>query len=116
MKTIRKYIILQLVILIYAICCVPSKLASNEQFLSFRFCLHYGLMFLLLVVYAILWQQILKKFPLTIAYANKASAILWSMLLGLMVFNEKITIFNIIGSLIVIVGIIIMIKGEQSHE
>lgn len=116
MKQIKKYLILQAALLIYAIGSVPSKLASSESFLSFKFCLYYGLLILSLVIYAILWQQVLKKFPLNIAYANKASTILWSMLVGLLLFNEGITVFNIIGSLIVIVGIVIMIKGEQDHE
>ena len=116
MKMIRKYIFLQLVILVYIIGLIPSKLASNEPFLSFKFCLYYGLLFLSLAIYAILWQQILKKLPLTIAYVNKSTTIIWSMIIGFFLFKEKVTIFNIIGAIVVIIGIIVMIKGEHNNE
>ena len=116
MEKIKKHIILQLVVLIYAASVIPSKLASNEPFLSFKFCLYYGLIILLLGIYAILWQQVLKKFPLTIAYASKATSIIWCLLIGYFVFNEKITFFNVVGSLLVIIGIIIMVKGGENNE
>ena len=69
-----------------------------------------------LVIYAILWQQMLKKFPLTIAYASKATTIIWGMLIGYFIFKEKVTMFNIIGAVIVIIGIIIMVLGGQENE
>ena len=116
MKPIKKHIILQLVILIYSLGSIASKLASNEPFLSFKFCLYYGLLLLSLVIYAILWQQMLKKFPLTIAYASKATTIIWGMLIGYFIFKEKVTMFNIIGAVIVIIGIIIMVLGGQENE
>lgn len=116
MKVVKKYIILQLVILIYVGSSIVSKLASNESFLSFKFCLYYGILLLLLAIYAILWQQVLKEFPLSIAYVNKATTIIWSMLIGYFFFKEQVSLFNIIGALIVIIGIVIMIKGEEKHE
>lgn len=116
MNKIKKYFILQLVILIYAGSSIASKLASNESFFSFKFCLYYGILLLLLAIYAILWQQVLKKFPLSIAYVNKAATIIWSMLIGHFFFKEQASLFNILGALIVMIGIIIMIKGEEKHE
>lgn len=116
MKNISKYLLLQLVILIYAVEAIPSKLASNESFLSTKFCIFYCLALFLLVIYALLWQQILKKFPLTIAYACKATTIIWSILIGYFIFNEKVSFTNILGALIVIVGIIIMVKGEHAND
>lgn len=102
--------------LIYSISNIPSKLAAGESFLSLKFCMFYGLLLLLLVIYAILWQQMLKRFSLTIAYACKATTIIWSMLIGFFIFKEGITFANIIGAIIVMVGIVIMIKGEQTNE
>ena len=115
-KKNTEFIILQLVVIVYSLATIPSKLASNEVFLSFRFCLFYGALIVLLGIYAVLWQQILKKFPLTIAYASKATAIIWNMLIGLLVFKERITLFNVIGAFVVVIGIIIMVKGEGSNE
>lgn len=116
MRSINKYFIIQLVIIIYSLGSILSKLASNEQFLSFNFCLYYGLLLLSLIIYAILWQQILKKTSLTVAYASKATTIIWSILIGYFIFNEKISFNNILGAVIVIIGIVIMVLGEQSNE
>lgn len=115
-KTFINFLFLQLTLLVYAISNIPSKLASNEEFLSFKFCLYYGLIILTLGIYALLWQQVLKKFSLNIAYANKAISIVWSMLIGFVVFKEDISLFNILGTIIVVIGIIVMVKGEQENE
>ena len=116
MKEIKKYIVIQSAVLVYSLSTIPSKLASNESFLSVKFCVYYGLIVFLLGIYAIIWQQILKRTPLTIAYINKATTIIWSMVIGRVVFSEKITFINIIGAFIVLIGIIITIKGEQENE
>ena len=53
-------------ILLYAASTVFSKLAAGEPFLSPRFILYYGLVLLLLGVYALGWQQVIRRLrPLT---------------------------------------------------
>ena len=80
-------------------------MAAGEEFLSLRFCLFYGGVIFLLGVYAVVWQQIIKKLPLTLAYANKAVTVIWGLIWGLLFFGEKITPLKIAGALIVISGI-----------
>lgn len=109
----KKYIFLQLTILLYSISTIPSKLASNERFLSIKFCILYGIVILILGIYAILWQQVLKKCSLSIAYACKATTIIWSIVISYYLFNERVTIYNIVGSIIVMAGILLMIRGEK---
>lgn len=99
---------LQLIVMIYTLSGVASKFASTGSFLSFKFILFYGLEIALLGIYAILWQQMIKKFDLSIAYANRSIALLWSMMWAVVFFHEQVTIKNIIGVLIVIVGTIII--------
>ena len=53
-------------------------------------------------------SQIIKKFDLSIAYANRAIALLWSMVWAAVFFHEGITVQNIIGVLIVLAGTIIV--------
>ena len=117
MKKIKPFIILHLVLILLSVSGIISKLASGQQFLSLNFCLLYGTMILILGVYALLWQQILKHIPLTIAYANKAVTIIWGMLWGTLFFNETISVQNIIGAAIVLAGVILMVTGEdKKHE
>jgi hypothetical protein len=51
----------------------------------------YFVVFGVLFVYAILWQQVLKKIPLTTAIANKSITIVWGMIFGLLFFEEKVS-------------------------
>lgn len=110
--SLKNIIILQLIVIIYTTATVMANFAAGYDFLSFHFCLFYALEILILGVYAILWQQIIKKFELTVAYANRSVALLWSMLWAVLLFGEVITVRNIIGVAIVIVGTIIVNSDE----
>ena len=109
---IKNIIILQVIILIYTLSTVTAKFASNEEFLSIKFILFYGLEIFILGVYAILWQQIIKKFEISIAYANRAMSLLWSIVWAIVFFGEQITLKNVIGVIIVIIGTIIVNSDE----
>ena len=94
---------------------VMSKSAAGEAFLSLRFCLFYGGMILILGVYAICWQQLIKRLPLSLAYANKAVTVIWGMVWGVMFFGEQITAKKLIGAAIVIVGVVLY-SMENNNE
>lgn len=106
--------ILQIVIAIYTLSTVCAKFASGQEFMSFQFILYYGIEMMILGVYAIIWQQLLKKFDVSIAYANKAMGLLWSIVWAILIFNDTITIKNVIGVLIVIIGTIIVNNEDES--
>lgn len=112
-KRIGKYIFLHVILLMYSFCAIFAKLAAGEEFLSFKFCLFYGLSLVILGVYAILWQQVLKRFSLTTAFFNKAVTIIWGMMWGLLFFNEVITWNMIVGSIIVIIGVGLVAKSYE---
>ena len=101
------------VIVLYSLGGIASKTASGEPFLSFHFFFFYGLMILDMLIYAILWQQILKKIPLTTAISNKAINIAWGILWGVLFFHEVITWNMILGALIVGVGICLVVSEDE---
>lgn len=107
---------LQVVFFIYSISSVVSKLASGKEFLSFEFLLFYGLDVMILGIYAILWQQVIKKFELSIAYANKAITLLWALIWGIVLFHEQITPGKVAGIVLVMIGIFILNSGEGGTE
>lgn len=104
--------LLQGIVIIYTLSGVAGKLASGHGFLSTGFILWYGAEILVLGIYAILWQQIIKKFDLSVAYANRSVALLWSMLWAVILFGEKITVQNMVGVAVVIAGTMI-VNGES---
>ncbi len=106
------YIELHMLLLIYSLGAVCSKYAGQSEFLSGGFIFYYGLVLLDLAIYAIVWQQILKKLPLVTAYANKAVTIIWGLLWGMLIFKEKVTVWNIIGAIIIVVGIYLVVMED----
>ena len=112
----KDLLMLQSVFFIYSISSVVLKLASGKEFLSFEFFLCYGLDVMILGVYALLWQQVIKKFELSIAYANKAITLLWVPVWGIVLFHEQITIGNAVGIVMVMIGIFIMNSGEAAGD
>ena len=114
--SLTTFLILQFTVLIYSLSSVFSKYASREAFLSFRYILFIGLIVFCLGIYAILWQQILKKVKLTAAFANKGITIIWNILLGYLIFAEKVNVTNIIGALVVLAGIVVVTIGGERNE
>lgn len=110
---LKEILILQIVIAIYTLSTVFAKFASGQEFMSFKFILYYGLEMLILAVYAVVWQQLIKKFDISVAYANKAMGLLWSIVWAILIFNETITIKNVIGVVIVIIGTIIVNSEDE---
>ena len=116
MKQAKWFLILHIFLGIYALSSVCSKLAARPPFLSLPFLLLYGGMLLALVVYAFGWQQVIKHLPLTTAYANKAVTVVWGILLGLLLFDETVTPRQIVGAVIIIVGIVLFVRADHEEE
>lgn len=110
---IKNYILLHILLFIYSLCGIFSKLASNNEFLSLKFCIFYGMSIMILAIYALLWQQILKKFSLTTAFLNKAVTIMWGIIWGVLFFHETIKITMIIGAIIVFAGVSLVVISDE---
>ncbi|MBR2810479.1 MAG: sugar ABC transporter permease, partial [Solobacterium sp.] len=67
-------------------------------------------MLAILFVYAILWQQFLKRFDLTTCYASRAMSSVYTMLIAYLIFHETITLPMIIGSLVIIAGVFLVVS------
>lgn len=102
---IKGFLLLQISFLIYSCSSVVAKFASGNEVLSFKFILFYGLEVVILGIYALLWQQVIKKYDLSIAYANKAVTLIWALLWSVLLFKEHLKWNHIVGVLIVISGI-----------
>ena len=110
----KDLLLLQGIVVLFTLSGVAAKYASGYGFLSAGFLLAYGAEILILAVYAVLWQQMIKRLDLSVAYANRAAALLWSMLWAVLLFGEKVTPANLAGVALVTAGIVI-VNGEK-HE
>lgn len=109
-------LLLQSAVVIYSLSTVAANLASKQEFLSFGYIAFFGLEFVILGIYAIVWQQMIKKFQLSIAYANKALTLMWSMLWNFLIFSQGITPFKVVGVLLVVAGVIVMNSGAIAEK
>lgn len=112
-KRLLEIVGLHLAIFLYSTTGIFTKMASGTPFLSVRFVLFYGAVILLMLIYAILWQQFLKIMPLNTAYANRSVSTVWTMLFGALLFHERITWTMILGAVIIIVGVCLVVTADE---
>lgn len=110
---IKTFAVLHFILLLYSFVGVFMKLAFQNEMFSFKFFLFAGLAVLFLGIYAIVWQQVLKKMPLTVAFTNKAICIVWGMLWGALFLGDQITWYKILGSLIVFPGVVLVVSSNE---
>lgn len=108
--------LLHLLVVVYSLSGVFTKAASNSEFPSVKFILCYGMVIFILGVYAIGWQQIIKRIPLTTAFANKAVTVVWGIIWGVIFFRESITLGKIIGAVLVISGVILFVVADGEND
>ena len=113
-------LLLQSAVVVYSLSTVAANLASKYEFLSSRYILFFGLEFVILAAYALIWQQMIKRFQLSVAYDNKALTLMWSMLWNFIIFSQGITPFKVVGVVLVVIGVMIMntgaVKGEGEDD
>lgn len=96
--------------LLYACVTLFTKFAAQQEFLSIAYCVGLAGAIGVMGAYAICWQQVLKRIELSTAYMFKGTSLIFVMLLAFAIFGEAITMINIIGACVIIVGIALYAK------
>lgn len=113
LKKWQRYVLLHAIILVYSFAAVCSKLAAESQIGAPAFFGWFAVALILLVIYAIIWQQLLKSLRLASAYVNKGATVIWGMLWGVLFFAERISLGMVIGAIIVLAGIILVVTVDE---
>ena len=83
--------------------------------MSFGYLLCFAGIILILGIYAILWQQVLKKVPLSVAMANKPVALILSLLWAFFLFKEALSVKVLFGIALIIAGVILIgVKNDRA--
>ena len=112
-------LLIQGAVVVYTGSSVCSKIASSHpgSITLFGLTLHWlswtGVLWVFLELcclgaYAVFWQQIIKRFDLSIAYANRAFAIFWTFLWSVLIFHETFRPVSLIGIFLVFFGILLV--------
>lgn len=104
---------LHLLLALYSLCSICGKLAAGFPFLSLGFVVSYGGMLGILAVYALGWQQVIKRMPLTSAYANRAVTIVWGIVWGYLVFGEAVSVRKLLGAAVVLAGVVLFALADK---
>lgn len=108
---------LHALLMLYSCSGILSKMAAGQPFLSLGFIACYGGMIAILAIYAIGWQQIIKRMPLTSAYANRAVTVVWGVVWGWLVFHEGVSVLQLVGCALVIAGVALFasVDGREAQ-
>jgi len=110
---LKDYIFLHVLFFVFSLSAVCGKFAAAEPFFSIMFFVWYSLALFILFIYAIFWQQLLKRMALTAAFMNRAVVIVWGMVWGTLLFKETITIYMIIGACVIFIGIGLVVTENE---
>lgn len=105
--SISSIILLIIAFAVYASTGIFSKLASMQDFLSMDYCFFLGAIVLMLAIYAILWQIILKSTPLAQAFLFKSSTVIFALIFASFLFDEHVSLQNLVGASFIIAGIVV---------
>lgn len=113
---LKTLFLLHILLMVYSVSGIFSKLASQYDFFSWQFVACYAAILFLLGLYAIGWQQIIKRLPLTTAFANRAVAVVWGIIWGVVFFGESITFSKIAGAALVICGVVLFARADGKER
>lgn len=91
-------------LLVYSVSTICAKLASGQEKIG-KAVLFIGLEIVFLGIYAFIWQQVLKKFSLVTAISSKGIIVILNLIWSVLIFQETVTLCNILGAFIIIFGI-----------
>lgn len=105
------YVALVSVNFVYACTSICTKMASWQEMLSWPYFLWIAGAIAVMGLYALLWQQVIARMPLSTAYMFKGTSLIFVLLFSSLLFGEAITINNFIGSAIIILGIVLYARA-----
>jgi drug/metabolite transporter (DMT)-like permease len=97
--------------MLYACVGICTKMAAMQEPMSWPYLLWFMGAVAIIGLYAVLWQQVLRRVELSTAYLFKGTTLIFTMLIAALLFGETITVPNIIGSVIIITGITLLAKS-----
>ena len=110
-NSFKTYLALIGVNCVYACTSIFTKMASRQEMLSWPYLLWMAGAVGVMGVYALLWQQVIKRMPLSTAYMFKGTGLIFGLLIAWAILGECITTNNIIGAAIIVAGIALFAKS-----
>lgn len=97
--------------LLYSFSSVMSKLASR-YFLSAKFFMFLFALIGVMGVYALIYQQLIKRMHLSDIYSFKGIVVIYNLVWAAGIFGEEISIWNLVGSIVILTGIYLVGRND----
>lgn len=110
-EKVKNILLLQSAIFLLSLGGIAAKKAAAFPIISINFLIYYSVEIVIIAIYAALWQQIIKKFELSVAYLNKGSLIIWTFIWAVLFFGETVQVYNVLGAILVISGIVMVFRN-----
>lgn len=88
------------------------KLGGRHPFFSPMYLFWFCAAVAILGGYAIAWQLILERMPLTTAYLRKGVSYMLIFIWATLIFHETITLQQVIGIIVIIIGMVVSMSDE----
>ena len=109
-------IVLHVMLAVWSCTDVLSKYAAGAEFFSTAFFVMWAGVLVLMGVYALGWQQVIRRMPLATAFANKAITIVWGLFWGVALFGESVTPGKVVGAVLVVAGIVLFVFSDEGGK
>jgi drug/metabolite transporter (DMT)-like permease len=120
MGKIKDYLLLHLCVMIFSFTSVFAKAAANSYnnggIMNPKLYLFVFLMLAVCVIYAFFWQKVIKNVDLHVGYANRTVYLIWGQIWAITIFGEHLSIKNVIGLIIVLIGVLIVTMNTKYDE
>ncbi len=98
------------IFLLYSTVPILAKVISQFDLNSGAFWLGLCSILGVLGVYALLWQQLLKRIPLSTAYMFRGSTLIFVLIFSVIFLGDTVTLFNCLGAVMIVIGMALFAK------
>ena len=112
LSTKSSFILMYFSFFLYSLSSIFTKLASNYSIMSWQYILCFVAIIAIMGIYAILWQQVLKKVQLSVAMANRPVTLVFASMWAVLLFGEKMSALFLVGFVLIVAGLLII--GTQN--
>lgn len=113
---LRTFLGLHVLLMLYSLTDLFGKMAAGFELADWRFWGFYALVIGVLGIYALGWQQIIKRLPLTTAFSSKAITVFWGLVWGVLFFQEQITPLKLVGIAVIVCGVVLFARSDDEKR
>ncbi len=107
------FLVLHLSLILNSLSGAAAKASALHDFFSLQGLFWFGMEFVIMAAFAVIWQQVLKHMTLSFAFINKPITVIYPLIWGTLFFHEQVTPRMFLGALVILLGIVIGVSDND---